>query len=319
MNDFIKMIEAADTICILGHTKPDGDCVGSTLGVYNYITSNYQEKQVQVYLEEFNKDFLFLNGAELVCHIIDDRKYQLCIVLDCGDTGRLGDFIKYYNEAESTICVDHHISNQGFGDFCKVDVDSCAASEAIYKLIDTDKINKNTAECLYMGIVHDTGVFKHSNTTKSAMTIAGDLIEKGARPSFIIDYTFYKKTFIQNKLMARAIDNARLYHDGIIIVGYLTEMDFEETGAAKGDTEGIIDQLRITEGIDTAVLIYQSGSHEYKLSFRSNEIVDVSKICVSLGGGGHVRAAGATVNCTLDEAVALAVAKIEEQLFVRHK
>ena len=314
MNDFIRMIEQADTICILGHTKPDGDCVGSTLGMYNYIISNYQDKQVQVYLEEFNKDFMFLNGADLVCHELDDRKYQLCMVLDCGDTKRPGEFIKYYNEAEHTICVDHHVSNKGFGDYCNVDPDACAASEVIYKLIDSDKINKYTAECLYMGIVHDTGVFKHSNTTKSAMTIAGDLIEKGARPSFIIDYTFYKKTFSQNKLMARAIDSAKLYHNGMIIVGLLSEDDFKETGTFKGDTDGIIDQLRITEGIEAAVFIYQTGPDECKISMRSNDIVDVSSICVALGGGGHLRAAGVTIKNTLNEAAAIAVSMIEEQL-----
>lgn len=314
MNDFIKALEQSGSICILGHVKPDGDCVGSTLGMYNYIMSNYPGKTVQVYLEEFDKKFMFLNGAKEVKHVPDESKYQLCIVLDCGDVDRLGCFAGYFHSAESTACIDHHISNRGFGDFCKVDLDASATAEAIYKLVDTEKINKNTAECLYTGIVHDTGVFKYSNTTRMTMTIAGDLIEKGAKPSFIIDYTFYKKTFAQNKLMARAVDRALLYHDGKIILSYLVYEDFKETGTETTDTDGIIDQLRITEGIDTAILIYQTGLGEYKISFRSNEIVDVSRICTGLGGGGHVRAAGVTLKGTLGEVMGKALSLTEKQL-----
>lgn len=178
-NDFLTMIEQADTIAITGHVRPDGDCVGSTVGLYNYIISNY-DKQVQIYLEEFSKDFLFLHDADKISHTPTDQVYDLCIAVDCGDKERQGDFLPIFERAKSTMCVDHHISNPGFGEVCYVDAEACSAAEALYKLMEQDKINKNAAEALYMGIVHDTGVFKHSNTTKSAMSIAGDLIEKGA-------------------------------------------------------------------------------------------------------------------------------------------
>ena len=178
-NDFLTMIEQADTIAITGHVRPDGDCVGSTVGLYNYIISNY-DKQVQIYLEEFSKDFLFLHDADKISHTPTDQVYDLCIAVDCGDKERQGDFLPIFEHAKHTMCVDHHISNPGFGEVYYVDAEACSAAEALYKLMEQDKINKNAAEALYMGIVHDTGVFKHSNTTKSAMSIAGDLIEKGA-------------------------------------------------------------------------------------------------------------------------------------------
>lgn len=291
MNDFIKEIEAANTIAITGHIRPDGDCVGSTIGLYNYIVSNY-DKTVQVYLEEFSKDFMFLNGAALVRHETDDIVYDLCITVDCGDAERQGEFIKYHNEAKRTMCIDHHISNQGFGDVCYVDVAACSSAEALFKLMNQDLINSFAAEALYMGIVHDTGVFKHSNTTRSAMTVAGWLIEKGARPHFVIDETFYKKTFVQNKLLGLALSKARLYAGGSVINCVLTLDDFDSIGASSMDTDGIVDQLRITEGVEVAFFMYQLSKDEYKISLRSNNIVDVSKIACSHGGGGHVRAAG---------------------------
>ena len=243
-NDFLTMIEQADTIAITGHVRPDGDCVGSTVGLYNYIISNY-DKQVQIYLEEFSKDFLFLHDADKISHTPTDQVYDLCIAVDCGDKERQGDFLPIFERAKRTMCVDHHISNPGFGEVCYVDAEACSAAEALYKLMEQDKINKNAAEALYMGIVHDTGVFKHSNTTKSAMSIAGDLIEKGANPSFIIDETFYKKTFVANKLLGIALTKAEQHADGRIISTVLETEDFRKSGAGKIDTDGIVDQLRL--------------------------------------------------------------------------
>ncbi len=313
MNDFIREIEAADSIAILGHIRPDGDCVGSTVGLYNYIVSNYNKK-VQIYLEEFSKEFLMLKNADRIKHETDDETYELCIVCDCGDLDRTGDFVKYYENAKRTICVDHHISNTGFGDVCYVDVDACSAAEAIFKLLDADRINTDTAECLYMGIVHDTGVFKHGNTTFNAMNTAGILIEKGARPHVVIDETFYKKTFVQNKLLGLALTKAVLFADGKIINSVLTSKDFESVGATSLDTDGIVDQLRITEGVETAFFMYQTGTDTFKISLRANNIVDVSRIACSHGGGGHIKAAGFSMTGDPEVIVAAIVDEISSQL-----
>ncbi len=312
-NKFLETIEAAKTIAITGHTRPDGDCVGTALGLYNYIISNYH-KQVTVYLEPFPNEFKFLKGADLVKGEADDTIYDLFIVVDCGGTDRFPMFAKVYENAKYTMCVDHHISNKGFGDWCKVDVDACSAAEAIYKLVDADKINKNAAECLYMGIVHDTGVFKHSNTTKSAMSIAGDLIEKGANPAFIIDETFYKKTLIQNKLLGIALNKMIQFADGKITATVLDLADYRSIDAHRLDAEGIVDQLRVTEGTEVAMFISEVGEGEYKISLRSNNIVDVSKIALNHDGGGHIRAAGFTMKGTKDGVVETLVAEIVEQL-----
>lgn len=314
MNDLIREIENADSIAITGHINPDGDCIGSTLGMYNYITNNYPGKKVQVYLQEFPDVFMFLNGASEVKHETDDEIYDLFMSLDCGDPDRFTPFAQYFETAKRTLCIDHHISNKGFGDVCYVEPQACSAAEAIFKLLDEDKINQPCAEALYMGIVHDTGVFKHSNTTRSAMTIAGILIEKGARPSFVIDETFYKKTLTQNKLLGYALLGMKQLANGKIAHTLLTFEDFEKFGASKMDTDGIVDQLRLTSGTEVAFFMYQSGENEYKISLRANNIVNVSEIACSHGGGGHVKAAGCNIKGDPDKIVAEIVAEIEKQL-----
>ena len=314
MNDLIREIENADSIAITGHINPDGDCIGSTLGMYNYITSNYPGKKVQVYLQEFPDVFMFLNGASEVKHETDDEIYDLFMSLDCGDPDRFTPFAQYFETAKRTLCIDHHISNNGFGDVCYVEPQACSAAEAIFKLLDEDKINQPCAEALYMGIVHDTGVFKHSNTTRSAMTIAGILIEKGARPSFVIDETFYNKTLTQNKLLGYALLGMKQFANGKIAHTLLTFEDFEKFGASKMDTDGIVDQLRLTSGTEVAFFMYQSGENEYKISLRANDIVNVSEIACSHGGGGHVKAAGCNIKGDPDKIVAEIVAEIEKQL-----
>lgn len=315
MNDFLKEIEKAENIVILGHIRPDGDCVGSCLGIYNYILDNYPEKMVDIYLDEFKQEFMFLRGADKILHEKKDEEYDLCISLDSGDLDRHGEFETYFHSAKRTVCIDHHVSNQGFGDVCFLKTECSAASEAIFTLLEEDKINQECAECLYLGIVHDTGVFKFSNTTRQTMGIAGALIEKGARSTLVIDGTFYKKTFKQNKMLAKALDAAFLMFDGKVIVSYLTKDIFDENEATNLDTDGVVDALRITEGVECALWMYEyPKAGTFKCSLRSNEIVNVNLIACALGGGGHVRAAGCEVEGDADTIILKVTEMIRAQL-----
>lgn len=315
MNDFIKEIEKADSIVILGHLRPDGDCVGSCLGVYNYIYDNYPNKTVDIYLDEFKQEFMFLRGAERILHEKQDRVYDLCISLDSGDLDRHGEFETYFHEAKRTMCVDHHISNLGYGDVCFLKTECSATAEAIFTLLDEDKIGMECAECLYLGIVHDTGVFKYTNTTRQTMEIAGILIEKGARSPLVIDGTFYKKTFKQNKMLSKALDAAFLMFDGKVIVSCLTKDVFDENDATNLDTDGVVDALRITEGVECALWMYEYPKKgTFKCSLRSNNSVNVNLIACRLGGGGHIRAAGCEVEGDKDTIILKVTDMIKEQL-----
>lgn len=293
MNQYLQAIAEAQTIVILGHVRPDGDCVGSCTGMYNYIIDNYPGKQVDIYLGAFDDKFLFLRGADTICHeVCPNRSYDLCLALDCASTDRFGEFSVYYETAKKKVAIDHHASNPGYGDVCLVRPEASAACEAIYGILERDKISKYCAESLYLGIVHDTGVFKHSNTTKETMCVAGDLIALGANPQKTIDDTFYSKTHMQNQILGQALLNSHMELDGQCIVTCLRKEVFDHYHASSVDVDGVVDQIRITRGIEVAVFYYEYEPDVYKFSLRSNEKVDVSKIALTHEGGGHIRAAG---------------------------
>ena len=315
MNDFIKEIEQAEEIVLLGHIRPDGDCVGSCLGVYNYIRDNYPEKHVDIYLDPFKHEFMFLRGADRILHEKKEKIYDLCISLDSGDLDRHGIFASYFHSAKRTMCIDHHVSNSEFGDVSYVMTQCSAAAEVLFTLMEEDRIGTECAECLYLGIVHDTGVFKHSNTTRQTMEIAGKLLEKGARSSYVIDGTFYKKTFLQNQMLAKALDAAYLLFGGKIIVSCLTKDVFDANQATNLDTDGVVDALRITDGVECALWMYEyPKAGTFKCSLRSNSYVNVNLVASAFGGGGHIRAAGCEVEGDRDTIIKRVTDLIKQQL-----
>ncbi|MCD8020281.1 MAG: bifunctional oligoribonuclease/PAP phosphatase NrnA [Clostridiales bacterium] len=290
-----RKVKEAKTIAISGHTNPDGDCVGACLGLYTYIRDQYPGKQVDILLEPISKKFQFLKYAENIKQEKNiEETYDLYFSLDCSDTERLSQFQEIFAEAKYKICIDHHVSNTGFGDLTCVVPEASSTCEILFDLFDEKRISFDCAQCLYLGLVHDTGVFKHSNTTRHVMEIAGILIEKGVRPEFIIDETFYKKTYLQNQILGRALMESILLLEGRIIFSVLRNKDVITYGIQSEDLDGVIDQLRVTEGVECALLLFEKEEGVFKVSMRSNGGVDVSKIAQNFGGGGHVKAAGCT-------------------------
>ena len=312
-----EVLTGVGRVCILGHIHPDGDCVGSCLGLYNYLRIVRPEIQAQVHLEPFSDNFSFLQGAAEVDHQFPDLPpYDLCFVMDCGDRERLGPAVRYFDQAKKRVCVDHHITNQGFGDEYVIQADASSACEVLYGLLDPEQVDLATASCLFLGIVHDTGVFKHSSTTRRTMEVAGQLLDKGVSPSYIIDETFYKKTFAQNKALGLALESARLWLGGQLIAGRVTAQDMRALGLESRHLDGIVDQLRVTEGVKVAVFLYtlDEERQEWKVSMRSGDGVDVSRIAVKFGGGGHVRAAGCTLQGEWTQVVEQVAALVQQQL-----
>ena len=313
-NELISKIEKAKNIAILGHMNPDGDCIGSCLGLYNYLLDNYPEKEVVVFLQEIPKDFHFLRGADQICHTPSERVFDLACSLDCGDTDRHSDFGPAFQNAKDTVCIDHHRSNKGFGNYYCCEPDASSACEVLYKHMDADRIGKETAEALYLGIVHDTGVFKYPATSRFTMEVAGALIDKGIDTQFIIDETFYKVTYKQNRLTGQALLNAKLDLDGKVISTHISKEMFREFDAGKNETEGIVDKIRVTEGCEVAIFSYQIDEDLIKFSLRSIRVVDVSKIAEAFGGGGHIRAAGFQFRGRYEDAFEKILAMVGEQL-----
>ena len=177
MNKLLELIEKAKNIAITGHVSPDGDCTGSTLALYNYITENFEDKQVRVCLEKPSMKFSYMKGFNLIS---EDPflEADLLVSLDASDRERLGSRGVMLDTAKNSICIDHHITNTNFAGFNIVEDFRSSTCELLYTLLDYEKISVNTAVCLYTGIVHDSGVFKYQSTTRQTMEIAGALIDK---------------------------------------------------------------------------------------------------------------------------------------------
>ena len=294
-------IADARTIVISGHIRPDGDCIGSTLGCYQYIRGNYPEKQVQVFLEEFLECFLILPGADRIRH--DDPPLDapdLFISLDAASADRLGKTRQYLESAAHTLCIDHHVSNPGFAQENIIRADASSACEVLYELLEPAHLNTETAQCLYTGIIHDTGVFQYASTSPRTMEIAASLMRFGFDHNRLIDETFNLKTYEQNRIAGKSLDQARLYLDGKVIFTALTAEDLEEYHVQPKHLDGIVAMMRMTRGVKVSVFMYPLRENRYKISFRSNG-VDVSSVAVKFGGGGHVRAAGCDIDGTAEE------------------
>ena len=318
MKDFETLLQKAQRIGITGHVRPDGDCVGSCVGLYEYLVANYNQdgsKVIDLYLESIPDSFQFLEGVKQVKSDYPDAKpYDVFFALDCGSLDRLGEAQKYAKEATMVINIDHHISNTGFAHKTIIIPEASSTCEVLFGLSEVDLIPTSTATAWYLGIVHDTGVFKHSNTSEKTMCIAGKLISLGAQPSKIIDETFYQKTYLQNQILGRCLMESFLVMDGKVIIGSISRKEQLFYGVVPSDLDGVIDQLRVTKGVEVAIFVREEGVQEYKVSMRSNGIVDVSKIAVFFGGGGHVKAAGCSMKGSFHDVINNLTIGIEHQL-----
>lgn len=312
MSFLLEEIEKAGTIAIGGHVRPDGDCIGSCMGLYGYIMDNYAGKDVTVFVEDIPASFEYLKKSEALEK--KGEKYDLFISLDCGSPDRLGDAEAIFREAERTVNIDHHISNTEFAEKNHVEAKASSTSEVICSLLDMDKIRFFAAQAFYTGIVHDTGVFKHSNTGMRTMEIAGKLMQKGIPFGQIIDESFYQKTYRQLQIMGRCLLESVRIMDGKCLFSVVSKRVMEFYDAKPSDLDGVIDQLRTTDGVEVAILLTQKETVEYKVSMRSNQIVDVSKIATFFGGGGHIRAAGCTIKGSAFDVINNITEHIEKQL-----
>ena len=291
-----NILGEASRIAIGGHVRPDGDCVGSCMGLYQYIKENYKDRRVDVYLEEIPEAYRCIEATKDIKHELpENTKYDLFICLDCGDKERLGFSALLLEQAVRTCCIDHHISNTEFADFNYIVPDASSTSELIYNLLDEEKITLGVAEALYLGIVHDTGVFQYSCAGPSTFRAAAKLLEKGVDAPRIIQDTYYEKTYAQNQILGRALLESILFMEGRCIASYITKNTMDFYGVDPKDLDGVVSQLRVTKGVEVAIFMYELETNLYKVSLRSKYDVDVSKVAQYFGGGGHKKAARLTM------------------------
>lgn len=318
MMNLIALCRDADSIGITGHIRPDGDCISSTLSLWQFLKKAYPDKRIDVRLEKPAAIYDFLPGAKEIIDEGESIEYDLFFVLD-SIADRIGKAKKHYDRAKKRINIDHHITNPGEGDEFYVDPTASSTSELIYRLIkEADPkgtyMDAALAETLYLGIIQDCGVFQYSNTSPDTLRIGAELISYGFDFPKLIEKTFYEKTYVQNKMLGFALTNSVLSLDGAFIYSIVTREDMDRLGATDQDFEGIVNQLRHTRGAKVAALIHETKDGDYKVSLRSGGEVDVAKTALSFGGGGHVRAAGCTLKGRKEELADMLETELKKQI-----
>lgn len=315
MIDLAKELKDVQSVAIAGHIRPDGDAIGSCLGLYLYLKKNYPKIDAAVYLEKIPRAYRIISGVDEVRNEIpQDTACDLFFCLDCADEFRLGAAGEFRKHAKRTICIDHHISNNGFGDLDYIVPDASSTSELVVGILDEEKIPFEAAEALYMGIVHDTGVFRHSCTSPETMEMAARLMRRGIDGSKIVNATYYDKSYQQRLIHGKALLESSLLTDGKVIFSYVPRDDMEFFGVETSDLDGIVETLVGTYGVEVAIFLYETEPGVYKVSMRSKSSVDVSRVAQHFGGGGHVRAAGCNMKGTAYGVLELLLSQIEPQL-----
>ena len=304
----------ARSIVISGHIRPDGDCIGSCMAMYLYLKKALADAEITVCLEKPADIFNCIKDIEKIDSRFSAKTPDVFIALDC-ESSRLGEAEALFEKAKKRINIDHHVSNKlGCGDVNYVMPGLSSTAELVYELIDKSYMDEELAKAIYIGIIHDTGIFKYSNTSPKTMQIAADLLEYEFDFPAIIDETFYEKTYVQNQLLGRALLESIMFMDGKCIVSAINQKILSFYNAKPGDLDGIINQLRIIKGVECAIFMYETGNQEYKVSLRSCNYIDVSKVASYFGGGGHVRAAGCNMSGTFHDVVNNISKQIERQM-----
>lgn len=303
------------TVGITGHIRPDGDCAGSCLALYNYLKKNFSHLETDLYLEPVSEKFHFLHRSQEIKSVSSQEKeYDIFIVLDSSDLERIGDAVKYFNNAKTTLCIDHHVSNSYFAAENIISAEASSASEVLYHLFEDEKIDKETAQCIYTGIIYDSGVFKYSSTSEETMCIAGKMMSYGIPFGKIIDESFYSKSYNQNKLLGNALLESSLALGDKCIYTVVTREHMAQFGVSDKELDGIVDQLRLVKGVECAIFLYETKDSVFKVSLRSNDYVDVNKVAGEFGGGGHIRAAGCTIGGDVQDSLKKLLFQLEKQI-----
>lgn len=319
MKILTELLQGVKTAAIAGHIRPDGDCVGSCMGLWLYLRDNFPQIAADVYLEEPRTVFGYIEGIQEIHGQDEGKDYDVMFLLDVSGEDRIGVVNESRKRAKKTICIDHHVTNPGIADENYILADISSTSEVLYGMLEPEKVSTACAEAIYTGIIHDSGVFQYSCTKPQTLRIAADLIEKGVRATQIIEKSFNQKTYVQNQIMGRTLMESIMLLDGRCIVGIVRIKEMRFYGVEPKDLDGIVSQLRNTTGVETAIFLYEIEPQVFKVSLRSTERVDVSAVAAFFGGGGHVRAAGCTMHGTPYDVVNNLTVYIEKQLVETEK
>ena len=309
INKITEKLLSLEKAYILVHTSPDGDALGSSLALGEFLRS--LGKIADVVLEKpIHSNYSFLEGEVLLPEQATDSR--TVIVLDCGDLPRVGETMPVYENALETVVIDHHATNPGYGDLCLVKGGMSSTGEIVFDIIrNTGKeYNSRVAFLLYTAIISDTGGLRYSSTTPETLRVVAELVEKGIDIAYINRMLFENNPLRVIKLKSLVYSTLEIKCNGKAAMVKLTEEMLEKTGADEGDSEGFVNIPRSVEGVEVGVF-FKERDGEVRVSLRSNAYADVSLVAKQLGGGGHIHAGGCTVKGTMEDAVKTVFEKIE--------
>lgn len=310
MNRFTKEIDSIieyiqkndDKYLVSSHVSPDGDNIGSSLSIYRFLKKIGKEA-VYVLNDDYPKNLKFLydeNIKKTSADLVEKSGYTI-IALDAGDYSRICLDREILENAKGIICIDHHVTNGDYGFLKYVDTEESSTCELVYNIImryekinDENIIDEDIATYLYTGLVTDTGNFQYSNTKVSSFIMAAELLSRGARKNFIIEKLFQNNSVNFYKLLGEALNGIELIDSQICVVSVEKEM-MDKYGVEYNDIDAITPYTRDIEGVELGIFVKEKNIGEIKVSFRSKNYVDCSKLASEFGGGGHIRAAGCTI------------------------
>lgn len=311
-----RAIEQAKTVCICSHVSPDGDTIGSALAMRLVLQG--MGKKVSVFCQDKVPDnLMFLPGVESIRKPETNRnRYDLFLPVDVSDAARLGTCAELMQCCAHSALIDHHGTNPGFTEVNSIDGKASATCTMIREQMKYLKapLTKDIAVCLYTGISTDTGNFSFDCTDPEAFQVMGDLLETGLPLAQLNMILFREKSVAQLRLLGRAIEKMTFAGDGKIAVMKLTMQDFRDCGALSEHSDTLVNYGLETVGTKMALLARENEDGKIKISLRARDPLTVDGVAAELGGGGHPRAAGISMEGDLDACTAKVVEKMAERL-----
>jgi phosphoesterase RecJ-like protein len=296
----LEALKSHDSFCIIGHVRPDGDCIGCQLALAYALMNN--EKKVTVWNDdEIPYKYKFLDYQKLIKKPEEGHEFDCVITVDSANLSRIGNGINCIGNRKLLINIDHHESNDRYGDINYVNGRASSTSELLYKVLKAGRyaITKPIADALFTGISTDTGSFQYPTTKPLTFHIAGELVSKGADIATICDEVYQSFPLARVKLLKHVYNTFKLTCDDKIAYFWLRREDFEKAGAGHSDTEGLIDHIRSIEPVVVACVFEEEEPGLIRISLRSkSSLVNVNQIASQFGGGGHAAAAGAKIRGT---------------------
>ncbi len=318
LNEVVERIKESKRILVIGHTKPDGDDISSiaTMVLMLRKIGKTAEGCIADNIPWFYKN---LYGVKEIKNVeqLGDYKYDTSMVVDCSEISRIGDSIKLLKGKNPDITLDHHKTNVGFGEFDFYDSSYAATAVIVYEIGKElgMKYDSNLSEINLLGIATDTGFFKYTNANYKVFSYAAQLVKLGANIQHISSAVLEHKTINELKLQSEMLRTLKIKEDGKLAWAYISSSMFKANDCTDEDAGGFVGEIRAIYGVEIAILFIEWPENQVNISFRSKNYVDVSKIALDFGGGGHARASGCSCkNTKLEEVIKEVVLNAKKSL-----